>query len=109
MAALDEPISNDQAAALDPVLRMIEEQRPWWPPGTRHGYHAMTYGFILSGLIRAVAGRTVGQVFRHDIADLYSLALYIGVPADRLDNVAPMIGPSQRQALTSMINPVWLP
>jgi CubicO group peptidase (beta-lactamase class C family) len=58
VAALDAPISNDQAAALDPVLRLIEQQRPWWRPGTKHGYHAMTYGFILSGLVRAVTGRT---------------------------------------------------
>jgi CubicO group peptidase (beta-lactamase class C family) len=56
VAALDLPISNDQAVALDPVLRLIEQQRPWWPPGTKHGYHAVTYGFILSGLVRAVTG-----------------------------------------------------
>jgi CubicO group peptidase (beta-lactamase class C family) len=34
VAALDEPVSNDQSAALDPVLRRLERQRPWWPPGT---------------------------------------------------------------------------
>jgi CubicO group peptidase (beta-lactamase class C family) len=38
----DVPISNAQAAALDPVLRLIEQQRPWWRPGAKHGYHAMT-------------------------------------------------------------------
>ena len=39
VAALEVPISNDQAVALDPVLRLIEQQRPWWWPGTKHGYH----------------------------------------------------------------------
>jgi CubicO group peptidase (beta-lactamase class C family) len=107
VAALDTPISNDQAAALDPVLRLIEQQRPWWRPGTKHGYHAMTYGFILSGLVRAVTGRTVGQFFADEVAKPLNLDLHIGLPRDRHSTVAPMIGPSQRQAIRSMLNPVW--
>jgi CubicO group peptidase (beta-lactamase class C family) len=107
LAALDVPISNDQAAALDPVLRLIELQRPWWQPGTKHGYHAMTYGFILSGLVRAVTGRTVGEFFADEVARPLQLDLHIGLPRDMHDVVAPMIGPSQRQAIWSMLNPVW--
>jgi CubicO group peptidase (beta-lactamase class C family) len=107
VAALDAPISNDQAAALDPVLRLIEQQRPWWRPGTKHGYHAMTYGFILSGLVRAVTGRTVGEFFAAEVAKPLDLDLHIGLPREMYDTVAPMIGPSQRQAIRSMLNPVW--
>ena len=69
VAALDQPVTNDEAAALDPVLRRIERQRPWWPPGTRHGYHAVTYGFLLSGLVRSVTGRTVGELFAREVAE----------------------------------------
>ena len=107
LAALDVPISNDQAAALDPVLRLIELQRPGWRPGTKHGYHAMTYGFILSGLVREVTGRTVGEFFADEVARPLDLDLHIGLPRERHDTVAPMIGPSQRQAIWSMLNPVW--
>ncbi len=107
VAALDEPISNDQAAALDPVLRLIEQQRPWWQAGTKHGYHAMTYGFILSGLVRVITGRTVGEFFADEVARPLDLDLHIGLPRERYDTVAPMIGPSQRQAIRSMLNPVW--
>jgi CubicO group peptidase (beta-lactamase class C family) len=109
LAALDVPISNDQAAALDPVLRLIEQQRPWWRPGTKHGYHAVTYGFIISGLVRAITGRTVGEFFADEVARPLDLDLYIGLPRERHGTVAPMIGPSQRQAIKSMLNPVWLP
>ena len=109
VAALDVPISNDQAAALDPVLRLIEQQQPWWRPGAKHGYHAVTYGFIMSGLVRAITGRTVGEFFADEVARPLKLDLYIGLPRERHDMVAPMIGPSQRQAIKSMLNPVWLP
>lgn len=37
VAALDDPVSNDDAAALDPVLRRLERQRPWWPPAPGTG------------------------------------------------------------------------
>ena len=107
VAALDEPISNDQSAALDPVLRLNEQQRPWWQPGAKHGYHAMTYGFILSGLVRAVTGHTVGEFFADEVARPLDLDLYIGLPRELYDTVAPMIGPSQQQGIRSMINPVW--
>lgn len=108
VAALDQAVSNDQAAALDPVLRMIEDQKPWWPPGTRHGYHAVTYGFILSGLIRAVTGSTVGRLFADEVAAPLGLDLHLGVKPDDHGRVAPMIGPTQRQALQAVVNPVWL-
>ena len=108
VAALDVPISNDQAAALDPVLRLIEQQWPWWQPGTKHGYHAVTYGFILSGLVRGVTGNSVGQLFADEVAGPLGLDLHIGLPLQRHDAVAPMIGPSQRQAIKSMLNPVWI-
>ena len=108
VAALDEPITNDEAAALDPVLRRLERQRPWWPPGTRHGYHAMTYGFLLSGLVRGVTGLTVGQFFAQEVARPLDLDLYLGVPAGSPVEVAPMIGPSSRQAVAALVNPVWL-
>lgn len=109
LAALDRPVSNDDAVALDTVLRRLERQRLWWKPGDRHGYHAVTYGYILSGLVRAVTGRTVGRFFAEAIAAPYQLDLHLGLPVDQHDRVAPMIGPSQSQAFRSLLNPMWLP
>jgi CubicO group peptidase (beta-lactamase class C family) len=109
VAALDTAVSNDQAAALDPVLRHIEQQRPWWRPGAKHGYHAITYGFITSGFVRAVTGRTLGRYFADEIAAPLGLDLYIGLPSALHSLVAPMVGPSQVQAIRAMLSPVWLP
>jgi CubicO group peptidase (beta-lactamase class C family) len=109
LAALDRAVSNDDAAALDGVLRRLETQRLWWAPGTQHGYHAVTYGYILSGLVRAVTGRTVGRFFAEEIAEPYGLDLHLGLPADQHDRVAPMLGPSQGQAFRSLLNTMWLP
>lgn len=109
LAALAGTVSNDDAAELDGVLRRLESQRLWWAPGTRHGYHAVSYGYILSGLVRAVTGRSVGRFFAEEIAEPYGLDLHLGLPADQHDRVAPMLGPSQGQAFRSLLNTMWLP
>ena len=107
--ALDTAISNDDAAELDPILRAIEAQRPAWPPGSRHGYHAMTYGFILSGIVRVITGRTIGQYFADEIARPRHLDLHLGLAADEHDRVAPMIGPTGRDAVRALLTPMWFP
>src|ERR1700742_2433023 len=61
----------------------IAAQAPAWPPGTRHGYHAITLGWYQSELIRHVdpKGRTLGRFFANEIAGPLDLCLYIGLPA----------------------------
>jgi CubicO group peptidase (beta-lactamase class C family) len=54
---------------------------PWWEPGTRHGYHALTYGYLVGEVIRRVSGRSVGQFFRAEVAEPLGADFFIGVPA----------------------------
>jgi CubicO group peptidase (beta-lactamase class C family) len=69
---------------------MLAAQKPAWPPGTRHGYHAITLGWYESELIRRTdpAGRTLGRFLAEEIAGPLELDLHIGlpnsVPRDRL-------------------------
>jgi CubicO group peptidase (beta-lactamase class C family) len=61
---------------------MLAAQKPAWPPGTRHGYHAITLGWYQSELIRRTdpAGRTLGRFLADEIAAPLGLDLYIGLP-----------------------------
>jgi CubicO group peptidase (beta-lactamase class C family) len=69
----------------DPALlsKKIAAQAPAWPPGTRHGYHAVTLGWYVSELIRQVdpQRRTVGRFFADEIAGPLDLDFHIGLPA----------------------------
>jgi CubicO group peptidase (beta-lactamase class C family) len=64
---------------LSPILAA---QKPAWPPGTRHGYHAITLGWYESELIRRTdpAGRTLGRYFADEVAAPLGLNLYVGLP-----------------------------
>src|SRR5207248_4186030 len=60
---------------------ILAETTPWWEPGTRHGYHALTYGYLVGEVIRRVSGRSVGQFFRAEVAEPLGADFFIGVPA----------------------------
>ena len=69
----------------------LAAQKPAWPPGTRHGYHAITLGWYESELIRRTdpAGRTLGGFLADEIAGPLGLDLHIGLPDSvRRDRVA---------------------
>jgi CubicO group peptidase (beta-lactamase class C family) len=72
------------------VCAFIADQPPRWPPGTKTGYHALTFGFVLGELVRRGTGRTIATVLREDIAAPLGVLdeLHFGVPRDRLDGVA---------------------
>jgi len=53
---------------------------PWWQPGTRHGYHAITFGWLVGEVVRRITGRSVGTYFRDEIARPLGLDLHIGLP-----------------------------
>ncbi|MDQ6654854.1 MAG: beta-lactamase family protein [Verrucomicrobiota bacterium] len=72
----------------DAVIHALERQAPLWPPGTAHGYHARTFGFLLDELVRRIAGRTVGEYWRQQFAEPLALDLWIGLPAAENPRVA---------------------
>lgn len=70
----------------------LAETEPWWEPGTRHGYHPMTYGFLVGEVIRRVAGRSVGQMFREEVAGPLEADYHIGLPESEDARVSDLIG-----------------
>ena len=34
----------------------LAAQKPWWTPGAKHGYHAMTFGYLVGELVRRISG-----------------------------------------------------
>ncbi|QRP49889.1 serine hydrolase [Amycolatopsis sp. FDAARGOS 1241] len=59
----------------------LAEQRPLWTPGTRVAYHALTYGYLATELIRRVTGQRVGELVHELLAAPYGLDLRLGTPA----------------------------
>ncbi len=77
---VDEPLSLEQILAVEPVVEALAAQAPVWDPGTAHGYHALTYGWLAGELVRRVDGRTLGRYFADEIAAPLGLDFWIGLP-----------------------------
>ncbi|MBX6766175.1 MAG: beta-lactamase family protein [Actinomadura rubrobrunea] len=72
----------------DAMTAALAEQEPWWSPGTAHGYHVNTFGFLLGEVVRRAAGRTIGALLREKIAGPLGADVHIGLPAAEHRRVA---------------------
>jgi CubicO group peptidase (beta-lactamase class C family) len=91
LAAFTEPIPENGYCDWELIVNRLAEQAPLWAPGTRHGYHALTYGHLVGEVVRRVSGRSLGTFFREEIAEPLNLDLWIGLPEAHEPRVAPTI------------------
>jgi CubicO group peptidase (beta-lactamase class C family) len=80
LPAVDGDLTLDDVFAWHPVCAAIAGQKPIWVPGTAHGYHARTFGWILGEVVRRVTGATLGRVLAKEAAEPLGLELWIGLP-----------------------------
>lgn len=75
----------------DHMAEALARERPAYEPGTRTGYHALTYGWLVGEIVRRVAGRPLADVVADDVAGPLGLdGLYLGCPPSERHRVAPL-------------------
>ena len=73
------------------MVAALERAEPAYEPGTRHGYHALTYGWLAGELVRRVSGRPVARFVADELARPLGLdGLYVGCPPEQRGRVAPL-------------------
>ncbi|MFB7180054.1 serine hydrolase domain-containing protein [Streptomyces sp. NPDC056257] len=93
---IDRGLSAADAADGVSGAHAVAAQRPFWEPGTEHGYHAQTYSWLLSELVLRVTGRTLGSVLAEEMTEPLGVDFWIGLPeteAHRVGRVAPVDPP----------------
>lgn len=91
LVTLDRPVPLSGALAWHPMVAALAAQRPLWTPGTAHGYHGRTWGWLVGEVIRRVSGRTPGRFFAEEIAAPLGLDFFIGLPAGERGRVSRMV------------------
>ncbi len=91
LAWIDGTMSLDDALAWEPVVDALAQQAPHWPPGTQHGYHATTYGWLAGELVRRVSKKSVGTYLREAIAGPLGANFFIGLPEEYEPQVASLV------------------
>jgi len=64
------------------MVQYLERQEPWWKPGSQHGYHALTFGWLVGEVIRRISGKSLGTFFREEVAEPLGLDFWIGLPEE---------------------------
>jgi CubicO group peptidase (beta-lactamase class C family) len=93
-----EPITTEDLYDWDKVTALLAAQAPLWEPGTASGYHAITQGYLVGEVVRRIAGKSLGTVFRQEIAEPLGADFWIGLPASEDARVAELIPPPKGQA-----------
>ena len=68
MAAVRRPLAMDDLFNWETMTDALAEQEPWWTPGEQHGYHALTYGWLVGEVVRRIDGRSLGTYWREEFA-----------------------------------------
>ncbi len=89
--AFRDPIKEGGYNDWNYMIERLEKEEPFWPPGTRNGYHMISFGWTVGELVRRVSGKSLGQFFADEIALPLELDFWIGLPESVDARVAPMI------------------
>lgn len=91
LAAVRKPLDVDDLFKWDVMCAALAEQEPWWVPGTKHGYHAITFGWLVGEVIRRITGKSPGTYLRDELATPLGLDMHIGLEAKHDARVANLI------------------
>ncbi len=75
----------------DYMVECLAAEEPFWAPGTRNGYHGLTFGWTVGELVRRVSGKSLGTFFADEVAGPLGLDFWIGLPEAEEPRVATMI------------------
>jgi CubicO group peptidase (beta-lactamase class C family) len=107
LITIEPPLSLDDCLNWDTAVKGLEGTTPDWDPGTRHGYHAITYGWLAGEVVRRSdpKHRSLGTFLAEEIAGPLGLELWIGLPATQQPRVARLMGappPTDPELLAQM-------
>jgi CubicO group peptidase (beta-lactamase class C family) len=75
------------------ITDALANETPWWEPGTAHGYHVNTFGFLTGEIVRRVSGMSIGRFLREEVFAPLGADMHIGAPAEA--DVAEFLWPGQ--------------
>lgn len=97
LPAVSELLPSEALYDSDAMAGALAAQAPWWEPGTRHGYHALTYGWLVGEVVRRITGRSLGRTFEAEVAGPLGLDFHIGLAPEhhgRAGEMSPLALPA---------------
>jgi CubicO group peptidase (beta-lactamase class C family) len=93
LCAWRDKVTTEDLYDWEKITSLLAAQEPYWTPGEGVGYHALTQGYLVGEVVRRVTGKSLGTVFREEIAEPLGIDFHIGLPQSEDDRVADLIPP----------------
>lgn len=109
LPAIRRPMPRGSQLHWGRMCAALAAQEPWWPPGTAHGYHSNTQGFLIGELIRRAVGTRIGDFLREELGEPAGIDFHFGTSTEDDARTAEIL-PMQQQPDTfrSPPNPLQL-
>lgn len=91
LPAVRQPLPPGAFYNWDLMADALANEEPFWQPGTRNGYHGLTFGFLVGEVVRRISGRSLGTFFHDEVAGPLGLDFWLGLPESEEGRVAPTI------------------
>ncbi len=82
LPAFREPVPEGAFYNWDQMIGILEKMEPFWEPGTRNGYHMVSFGWTVGELVRRASGRSLGTYFAEELAGPLGADFWIGLPEE---------------------------
>lgn len=91
LPAIRQPLEPGAYLDWDLMTDLLAKSETWWEPGTRHGYHVLTFGWLVGEVIRRVVRQSLGAYLRENITGPFDIDLFLGLPESEEGRVAPIV------------------
>ncbi|MEV5174107.1 serine hydrolase domain-containing protein [Streptomyces flaveolus] len=113
LSGLREPHTLEELYDWELTTARLAATAPWWEPGTRSGYHALTYGFLVGEVVRRVSGLRPGAFLEREVTGPLGLDFTVGLPERDSGRAAELVHPpaasrSEQAAVFSQLAPAAL-
>ncbi|MGY4962060.1 serine hydrolase domain-containing protein [Streptomyces sp. 900105245] len=98
LSGLREPHSLSELCDWELTTARLARTEPWWEPGTRSGYHALTYGFLVGEVVRRISGLRPGAFLEREVTGPLGIDFTFGLPAKEAGRAAELVRPSPAAA-----------
>ncbi|CAM5615303.1 EstA family serine hydrolase [Streptomyces atroolivaceus] len=110
VAGLRDPHTLAELYDWELTTARLAATEPWWEPGTRSGYHAISYGFLVGEVVRRITGLLPGEFLRQEITGPLGIDFTVGLPEKDAGRVAELVQPKdvsrQQAALFATMEPL---
>ena len=74
----------------DKMCAAIADEELWWEPGTKIGYHAYTFGYLVGEIVRRATGKPISRALLDEVSGPLGVGkeLYFGMPVSEQHRLA---------------------